>query len=180
LTAPIIVSALFGPEDHCWFDAQRKAHFPPDRNVLAAHLTLFHHIPPSVKAELCQRLKNACLKPPPRASITALMSLGRGVAYRVDCPGLECIREELVDAFAPLLMPQDKAGWRAHVTIQNKVESQAAKSLLTTLTATFHPRPLEIAGLAAWWYRDGPWEAIGAWRFGGGQSMRPPRMRPPR
>jgi 2'-5' RNA ligase superfamily len=175
LTAPIIVSALFGSEDHCWLDAQRKAHFPRDRNILAAHLTLFHHIPPSAKAELCQRLKNACLEQAPPASISGLISLGRGVAYRVDCPGLESIRDELADAFAPLLMPQDKAGWRAHVTIQNKVEPQVAKSLLTALTETFRPRPLQISGLAAWWYRDGPWEAIGAWRFGGSQRMQPPR-----
>jgi 2'-5' RNA ligase superfamily len=171
LTAPIIVSALFGAEDHRWLDAQRKAHFPPDRNLLAAHLTLFHHIPPSVKAELCQRLKNACLEPAPHASISGVISLGRGVAYRVDCPGLEGIRAELADAFSSLLMPQDKAGWRAHVTIQNKVEPRVAKSLLAALTETFCSRPVQIAGLAAWWYRDGPWEAIGAWRFGGGQWM---------
>ena len=49
--APIIVTALFGRADQGWFDAQRAAYFPPERNVLAAHCTLFHHLPPSSAAD---------------------------------------------------------------------------------------------------------------------------------
>lgn len=169
--APIIVSALFGSEDHAWLDAQRKTHFPPDRNVLAAHLTLFHHLPPTIEDELKHRLKSACMDAPPRATLTGLISLGRGVAYRVASPELEDIRAEIAEAFAPLLLPQDKAGWRPHVTIQNKVEPVAAKALLAALSATFRPQPLAIAGLAAWWYRGGPWEPLAAYRFGGGRLI---------
>ena len=54
--APIIVSALFGREDQAFFDAQRAAFFPPERNVLLAHLTMFHHLPPSIEQELGRRL----------------------------------------------------------------------------------------------------------------------------
>ena len=36
-----------GREDQAAFDRLRTAHFPPERNQLAAHLTLFHHLPPS-------------------------------------------------------------------------------------------------------------------------------------
>jgi 2'-5' RNA ligase len=166
---------MFGTEDHAWLNAQRKTHFPTERNVLAAHLTLFHHLPPAVEDELRQRLRVACIDDPPRATLAGLMSLGRGVAYRVESPALEAMRAELAEAFAPLLTPQDKAGWRPHVTIQNKAEPAAARALLAELKAGFKPRPLSIAGLAAWWYRGGPWEAIGALRFGGGRPMQPPR-----
>lgn len=172
-SSPIIVSALFGQEDHAWLDAQRKAYFPPDRNVLPAHLTLFHHLPPSIDGELRQRLKAACMERAPSATLAGLISLGHGVAYRVVSPQLEDIRAELADAFAPLLMPQDKAGWRPHVTIQNKVEPAAAKALLSELAAGFRARPLNLMGLAAWWYRGGPWELIAAYGFGGGKTITP-------
>ena len=56
IPAPIIVTARFGRVDQAWFDALRQRHFPPERNHLAAHLTMFHHLPPSVAPELKQRL----------------------------------------------------------------------------------------------------------------------------
>ena len=159
--APIIVTALFASRDQAFFDAERQAYFPPERNQLAAHLTLFHHLPPGNAAELKRRLTDETRGiPAPEARIAAVMSLGRGVAYRIDSPGLAAIRARLADAFHGLLMPQDQAGWRAHVTIQNKVAPAEAKALMTRLNAGFAPRPVTIAALAAWWYRGGPWEPL--------------------
>lgn len=109
------------------------------------------------------------------ARIASLMSLGRGVAYRIESPDLVTLRGEMASAFSGLLTPQDQAGWRPHVTIQNKVEPGMARALLKALETGFQPRPLAIAGLAAWWYRGGPWDPIGAWRFGSGHRMEPPR-----
>lgn len=93
------------------------------------------------------------------------MNLGRGVAVRIESPELSAIRARLVDAFAPLLTPQDAAGWRAHVTIQNKVSPAVAKATLALLEADFQTRPVRIAGLAAWYYRGGPWELISRHMF---------------
>jgi len=141
-------------------DGLRRTHFPPERNHLAAHLTMFHHLPPSVSGELKHRL--ALLTrggAAPQAWLGGVMSLGRGTAFRIESPDLEAIRADLADAFAPLLMPQDRAGWRPHVTIQNKVTPAEAKALHAQLSAGFVRRPLHIAGLASWWYRGGPWEA---------------------
>ena len=167
MTAPIIVTALFGAQDQAWFDALRRAHFPPERNHLAAHLTLFHHLPPSVAGEVKQRLVAETRGvPAPAARLAAPYSLGRGVAYRIDSPGLAAIRARLAEAFAGLLTPQDDAGWRAHVTVQNKVAPAAAKALLAELGSGFAARPLRIAGLAAWWYRGGPWEPLSRHVFG--------------
>jgi hypothetical protein len=163
--APIIVSALFAPGDQAWFDRQREAHFPAERNVLAAHLTLFHHLPPSAAPELARRLREATRSPAPAARIAGVFSLGRGVAYRIDSPGLSAIRAELAEAFAGLLTPQDGQGWRAHVTVQNKVEPAAARALLAELQAKFVARPVALAGLASWWYRGGPWEPLGRHMF---------------
>lgn len=164
--APIIVTALLGRRDQGWFDAQRAEFFPPERNQLAAHLTMFHHLPPSSEAELKHRLveETRGVRAPP-ARVGGLMSLGRGVAYRIEAPGLIAIRHTLAEAFAGLLTPQDAAGWRPHITIQNKVQPAIAKVLMATLSRDFAPRDVEIAGLATWWYRGGPWEPLSRHMF---------------
>ncbi|WP_242415555.1 2'-5' RNA ligase family protein [Sphingomonas panni] len=160
------MTALFGHEDQAWFDRQRRAYFPPERNVLAAHCTMFHHLAPELGPELKQRLSGLTRAvSAPVARVGGLMNLGRGVAYRIESPDLESLRADLADAFASMLTPQDRAGWRPHVTIQNKVEPAAAKALLAELSAGFAPRPLKIAGLASWWYRGGPWESFSRHMF---------------
>jgi hypothetical protein len=164
--APIIVTALLGRGDQALFDGLRREHYPPERNVLAAHLTLFHHLPPSVEDELKRRLTEATRgQRAPAAKAAGLMSLGRGVAVKIESPGLAAIRHELCAAFAGLLTLQDAGGWRPHVTIQNKVAPSLAKLLLGALSKDFRPREVGIAGLAAWWYRGGPWEPISRHMF---------------
>jgi hypothetical protein len=156
--APIIVTAWMGGCDFAWADGLRRAHFPSERNHLPAHITLFHHLPPSLLDEVATRLKRLCAGPPPTARLSDVMLLGRGVAFRIDSPGLLAMRAELADAFGGLLTPQDQAQPRLHVTVQNKVAPDEAKALAARLRADFRPRPFSIAGLAAWHYRGGPWE----------------------
>lgn len=129
--------------------------------MLDAHCTLFHHLPPSAGAELKHRLNGLTRGVrAPEARAGGLMSLGRGVAIRIESPGLVAIRRELVDAFAGMLTPQDAGGWRPHVTIQNKVTPATAKLLLQQMERDFRPRAVELIGLGAWWYRGGPWEML--------------------
>ena len=163
--APIIVTALLGASDFAWADSLRRAHFPPERNLVPAHITLFHHLPPSVEQELRERLKAEARGRSPAARLSGLQHLGEGVAFRIESPELEAIRERLADHFAGLLIPQDQAAWGPHITVQNKVAPKVAKALLGELEATFIPRPVKIAGLASWWYRNGPWERLSEHRF---------------
>jgi hypothetical protein len=166
--APIIVTALFGAADFAWLDGLRRQHYPPERNLVPAHLTLFHHLPPSIAGELKRRLvaetRGAA---PPRATITRPMLMGQGVALRVKSPELEALRERLAEAFESLLLPQDRRGWEPHVTIQNKVDHADAKALFKSLSEHFRQRPLAIAGLASWYYRGGPWEPLSSHKFSG-------------
>ena len=163
--APLIVTADLGPADFAWLDDQRRAHFPPARNQLAAHLTMFHALPPSLEGEVRRQLKAATAGPPPKASLSGLMNLGGGVAYRVVSPELDIIRDDIADHFHGSLTAQDGGGWRAHVTIQNKVKSPEAKALFDKLERDFVARPLKIRGLALHRYLGGPWEALGIWSF---------------
>ena len=155
---PLIVTALFGPGDDGWLQQLRRAHYPVERNVVPAHLTLFRQLPPSLEAELSARLAAAAAAPPPPATITGIMDLGEGTAFRIDSRALEAIRGALAEAFHGLLMPHDQAPWQAHITIQNKVAPRDARALQARLGASFEPRPLHLRALASWRYRDGPWE----------------------
>ena len=157
---PIVVTALFGPGDDGWLQQLRRTHYPAGRNQVPAHLTLFHQLPPSLAPELSDRLAQAAAAPPPPATIAGLVDLGEGTAFRVESDALAAIRDGLADAFHGLLMPQDQAPWRPHITIQNKVEPGAARALQRQLGATFEPRPLLIRALASWLYLDGPWERL--------------------
>ncbi|MBL8652254.1 MAG: 2'-5' RNA ligase family protein [Sphingopyxis sp.] len=147
-----------GAADQHRFDILRARHFPPERNQLRAHITLFHQLPPSCLGELDRLLKAIAQDAPPPAMVGDIFSLGRGVAYRIDSPELLAIREQIAAWFAGSLSAQDQGTPRLHVTVQNKVEPAEAKALLAELRRDFVPRPLVVTGLAAHHYRGGPWE----------------------
>lgn len=167
MTGALIVTAELGAADFAWLDRQRRAYFPPERNQLRAHLTMFHALPPSAEIEARQLLARLVEAPGPRASIAGLMNLGRGVAYRIVSDELDAIRAEIADHFHGSLSAQDAQGWRPHVTIMNKAEPAKARRLLQELQTTFEPRPLKIAGLSLHRYLGGPWERLGSWSFRG-------------
>jgi hypothetical protein len=95
------------------------------------------------------------------------MDLGGGVAFRVVSDELDSIREEIADRLHGLLGVQDAAGWRPHVTIQNKVPPKEARALKSLLENDFLPRPLAIRALALHGYLGGPWETIATYPFRG-------------
>jgi 2'-5' RNA ligase len=164
--APLIVTAALDKTAFAFFDTQRRRHFPPARNQLTAHLTLFHALPPSQAADIIARLKLLTRgEPPIPAEATGLINLGGGVAYRIHAPALDRLREALVDAWLPLLSAQDRSGFRPHITIQNKAKPAEAKALVAALTATFTPIRFTITGLDLWHYLGGPWAAAASCRF---------------
>jgi len=165
MAGALIVTVELGAADFAWLDGQRRRHFPPERNRLPAHLTMFHALPPSLEEEVRGQLKASSAGPPPAATIAGLINLGGGVAYRVVSPDLAMIREAIAAHFHGALTAQDGGGWRAHVTIQNKVTSREAKDLLEQLERDFRPRALAIHALALHRYLGGPWEPLGRWAF---------------
>jgi hypothetical protein len=153
------------------FQQSARRAFPPERNHLAAHITLFHQLPPS-----CDRRTRPADPPyrrrhaPPTASLREIYSLGGGVAYRIDSPDLLEIRDRIADHFTGMLTMQDQGTPRLHITVQNKVAPAEARALLADLAADFRPRPLTIAGLAAHHYLGGPWEQAFARNFRGARE----------
>ena len=165
MAGALIVTAEIGSSDLSWLDRLRRAHYPPERNQLRAHLTMFHALPPSAEGEVKRALAQISAEASPRASVEGLVDLGGGVAFRIVSPDLDEIRAELAANFHGLLSAQDSGGWRPHVTIQNKVAPKEARALLATLEVGFRPRPLAIAGLGLHRYLGGPWKPVARFAF---------------
>ena len=166
LARPLIVTAEIG-SDFGWLDDLRQRHFPPERNQLRAHLTMFHAIPPSAEAELRHLLSGLAKQPPPRAWIAGLMNLGGGVAFRIASDDLDAVRGELAERLHGLLTAQDAAGWSAHITIQNKALPRDAKALLLAIGDRYDRRPIDLPALGLHRYLGGPWETLRTFPFRG-------------
>jgi 2'-5' RNA ligase len=163
---PLILTAMPEPRAQAHFQAMRDRHFPPERNIVPAHLTLFHHLPGSQRGDVEARLKLiARLTPPLTAEVAGVRSLGGGTAYDIRCDALVDLRAELAHAWRTLLIPQDREGFRPHVTFQNKVTGKQAKALQSLLAASFVPWHFTVSGMTLWRYLDGPWEKLRDIRF---------------
>src|SRR3546814_15266512 len=96
-----------GAADQRFFDALRTAHFPPERNHLAAHITLFHQLPPPCLDELDRLFRRiAADTPPPTAMLREVYSLGQGVPFRIERPDPPAIPSRIADHFAQLFTDQ--------------------------------------------------------------------------
>jgi 2'-5' RNA ligase len=159
------VTLLLADEAQERFDRLRAAHFPRERNHLAAHVTLFHALPGEQQTAVADDLRTAAERPAFEVAVTGVRSLGRGVAYTLDAPELTALRRGLADAWEPWLTPQDRQRHSPHVTVQNKVEPAAARALLAELSAAFTPERVPATGLGLWRYLGGPWEPVARYPF---------------
>ena len=92
--------------------------------------------------------------------VSGVRFLGRGVALDLQAEAAQALRASLRDSFAAGLTAQDRAPWRAHVTVQNKVSAEQARQTLQALQGFSCPAPVSAQGIALWRYRGGPWEAM--------------------
>lgn len=170
--APLIVTVEMDASAQQRFDDLRRAHFPPERLVVGAHLTLFHALPGSELPRVQADLAAAARHPRPRMRVTGVRFLGRGVAYELTAPEVAQLRNSLARDWEAMLTPQDRQPFRPHVTVQNKVDPQTARALHQQLAAQLVPFGVVAEGLALWRYRRGPWELAQRYPFGNG--LRPP------
>ncbi len=166
-TRPLILTAQLDEQNQEYFDGLRDQYFPPERNYLRAHLTMFHALPGSEIAGLATLLVDVTARQHAMvAEVFGLRSLGNGVAFTLRCPELERIRREIAFAFGETLTAQDRQTWRPHITVQNKVGQESARELLVRLQQTFQPWDVSINGLQLWRYKGGPWEFVDRFQFG--------------
>lgn len=166
---PLVLTAELDDRTFDRLDGLRRRHFPPGRNHLAAHLTMFHALPGAqldrVSADLAEVTAAA---PAIEGTAARWMSLGGGVAMAIEIPGLVALRGDLARRLADSLTRQDAGGFRPHVTVQNKVDPVQARELKAVLEAEHAPRPVRIPGLRLWRYDGGPWQLVRRFAFAEG------------
>lgn len=157
-----ILTAELDSDTFTWLDGLRRDHFPVERNLLPAHLTLFHRLSASQVSGLNKLATPTAAVP---IECSRILLLGFGVAVQIRSPALEQIRDTVRGAMGGEFSQQDRQKWRAHVTIQNKVTATLAKRLHQELENGFVPRHGRVTGLLVWTYLNGPWRLEKRWPF---------------
>ena len=163
----LIITLELNPELHEELTKWRTRFFPPERNYLDAHVTLFHALPGERLAEVSEDLAQAAARPAFGVRVPGPFSLGRGVALNVDAAEINPIRRALRERWLAFLTPQDaRPNIRPHVTIQNKVSGEDAKRAMEVVQASWPSGRSGLAiGLKLWEYRGGPWDAVQSFAF---------------
>jgi len=147
-----------------FFEHQRQQFFPKKRNLIPAHISVFHTLPEEQFAAIDKRLalitQEQCCIP---FAISGIRFLGNGNAYSLSFD--ESIFLALRNDWMRWLTNQDKHKWQPHVTIQNKVSGVDAHLLNKQLVHDFKPSFGMLIKLNLWRYLDGPWEFIKSYAF---------------
>lgn len=163
---PFVLTLEMDGDSFARFEALRRRHYPPERNRVPAHITLFHQLPGERGREIKTLLKAlAAGRPPFGLRAVSVKSIGSGVAYFLESPQLSALREQLAGEWRPWLDAQDRGPFRPHVTVQNKVAPKDADALQRALAAGFRPFDIGTLGLHLWRYRGGPWDSVALFRF---------------
>lgn len=156
--SPLILTLNLDSASFHFFDALRQKYFPPERNFLAAHVTLFHHLPDAeieiVKndlAEICRKFAPFSLK------FTRWRFLGKGSAMTIESDDLLKLRANLANKWFAWLTPQDGQKFQPHITVQNKTEPAEAKILFEKLSADWKEKTGGGEGLSLWHYENPRW-----------------------
>jgi hypothetical protein len=167
-----ILTAEIDPDNFAWLDGLRRQHFPPERNFLPAHLTLFHRLSPQQRARLPSlELLSAAIP----VHFDRVVFLGFGVALHVQSVELEQLRQKIRAEMGGEFSRQDSQPWKPHVTIQNKASAEAARKLQRALEQDFSARAGLVTGLLVWEYLGGPWKLADRIAFDNSdQPMSPP------
>lgn len=155
---PLILTLKIDDESFEFFDALRREYFPAERNFLAAHVTLFHHLPGENLESICRdisEIRNQTKVFP--LEFTRWRFLGKGSAMTIESPGLISLRTQLAKLWSADLTAQDRQKFQPHITVQNKVAPDEARTLYEKLSADWRIRSGAAKGLALWHYVAPRW-----------------------
>lgn len=163
---PLILTLTLEPALADPLNALRKEHFPPERNFLDAHVTLFHALPGEHEEAVRRELEALCTATPVfEVRVPRVRQSGRGLFAELASPDLLNFRQDLAARWDDLLTPQDRRPFKPHVTVQNKVAEGEAQALHRVLGPTWTPLSGKATGTELWHYAGGPWEAAASLHF---------------
>ena len=165
---PFVLTLALDPTSFRRLDDLRGRYFPPARNVVPAHVSLFHNLPGSEFDAIDRELRRVSAEHPAFSiRFGGLKPMGGGFLAGVESPGLAGVRADLARAFQTWLTPQDRQPFRPHVTIMNKAGRDEARHAFAEASASWAGWEGVGEGLLLWHYRGGPWELAVRHHFGG-------------
>lgn len=164
--APFLVTLGMDSPSFAQLDTLRDHYFPARRNVVPAHLCLFHKLPGTEGEAIFEALKLATMKMAPiPLRFGRLEKHSGGMAVAVDAPGLARIHAWLNSRFSIWLTPQDRQPFWPHVTLMDHSPKPKVDRAFADLSATWEPWNGTGESLLLWRYRDGPWGLASEFRF---------------
>jgi 2'-5' RNA ligase len=163
VTQPLILTLLMDEEAEAFYQELRARFYPAERNLIPAHLTLFHQLPDEGATDHALAQTASTISPFHLTQAT-LRSIGRGVAVFFEPESMNALHSACASAFAQHLSRQDSQRFRPHIVLQNKVAPETAHSTLALLRSQPFVEPRAL-GLMLWRYLGGPWEHIRNYSF---------------
>jgi 2'-5' RNA ligase len=165
-TSLILTLELDG-ESFAQLDRLRRRYYAPERNLVPAHVTLFHALPNERAREISAFLGSvAAGQRRIEVAVGDVRPLEGGVAVFLHSPQLAALRAALAREWEPWLTDQDRLGFRPHVTLGSAAGEAEARRLAREVSASLRLRRLVGEGLHLWRYRGGPWQDVRLFRFG--------------
>jgi 2'-5' RNA ligase len=156
---PLVVTLAVEEAVQSRWDRERAQLFPSGRTRVGAHVTLFHAVPGDLLDQVLADLDTVA-GPAFPVSVSGVMGLGRGAAYRLESAELVRRHHVVQQRWWSRLSAQDRQGFRPHVTVQNKVSPDVARATVERLQQQFAPYEVMALGVEVWRYVGGPWEPV--------------------
>ena len=156
---PLILTFKLDAFSQDRLDNWRQQYFPPARNHLKAHLTIYHQLPGQNIKEISKTLQAFVLTHSAIAlRFSHLITRAGFVGVAIESPELIEARAKLSRLFGSTLRAQDKQPYRPHVTITNLGSPKEAEKCMADLEPVFSNWNARAEGLELFHYRNGPWD----------------------
>ena len=135
---PLILTLTLEPALADPLNALRRKHFPPERNFLDAHVTLFHALPGEHEETVRRGLEALCAATPAfGVRVPRVRQWGKGVFAELSSPDLLTFRQDLAARWDDLLTPQE---YQVAITVASGATNrETANALfLSQKTVEFH------------------------------------------
>ena len=167
----LILTLGFDAESFTRLEPLRQRYFPPARNFIPVHVTLFQQLPDAALNRVIGSLAHAASGEAPLPfCATGILDFGGGSAVDLECAPARALQTRLRNSWSDILTDSDDRARKLHVTVQNKTDRDTAKVTQAALRSDFTRWEGVFDRLLLWHYRGGPWERAGTFPFTGGRA----------